>query len=138
MNGRNILTPRFCSHPLSTDPQFPPARPPNVCYLPSHMKQKWIIPARIGLVFCGLIAATIGFALGDHYHIANYTQLATMLQKWASESDRMKLVNIGTTEEGRTEYQAIISSPANLAKLDHYKDISQKLARGRITAEEAK
>ena len=109
-------------------------------------------PVRIGLVLCGLVAAAIGFAqpkitpekdiigftLGDDYHIANYTQLATMLQKWAGESDRMKLVNIGSTEEGRTEYMAIITSPANLAKLDHWKDISQKMARGRVTPEEAK
>ena len=117
------------------------------------MKQKWIRTlVRTSLVLGGLTAATIGFAqpkitpekdiigftLGDDYHIANYTQLATMLQKWASESDRMKLVGIGTTEEGRTEYMAIISSPANLAKLDHYKEISQKLARGRITDEQAK
>ena len=119
-----------------------------------YMKQKWIhIPVKFGLVLGGLFAAAtigfaqpkittekeiIGFTLGDDYHIANYTQLATMLQKWAGESDRMKLVSIGTTEEGRTEYMAIVSSPANIQKLDHYKDISQKIARGRITAEQAK
>ena len=116
------------------------------------MKHKWFkIPVSIGLVLCGLSAATIGFAqpkitpakdiigftLGDDYRMANYTQLSTLMQKWASESDRIKLVSIGTTEEGRTEYMAIMSSPANLAKLDHYKDISQKMARGRITPEQA-
>src|ERR1035437_4095980 len=116
------------------------------------MKHKWFkIPVSIGLVLCGLTAATIGFAqpkitpakdiigftLGDDYRMANYTQLATLLQKWAGESDRMKLVNIGSTEEGRTQYMAIITSPANLAKLDHWKDISQKMARGRITPEQA-
>jgi hypothetical protein len=41
----------------------------------------------------------------------------------------MKLVDIGKTEEGRTMWVAIVSSPANLAKLDHYKEIARKLAK---------
>ena len=110
------------------------------------------IPARIGLVICGLMAAAIGFAqpkitpqkdiigftIGDDYKMANYTQATTLLKKWASESDRMKLVSIGNTEEGRPQYMAIISSPANIQKLDHWKDISQKLARARIPETEAR
>ncbi len=79
----------------------------------------------------------IGFTLGDDYKVASYTQLSTLMQKWAGETDRMKLVSIGKTEEGRTEYQAIITSPANLAKLDHWREISNKLARGRVTDAEA-
>jgi hypothetical protein len=79
----------------------------------------------------------IGFTLGDDYKVASYTQLSTLMQKWAGESDRIKLVSIGQTEEGRTEYQAIITSPANHAKLEHWREISNKLARGRITDEEA-
>src|SRR5665213_326374 len=50
----------------------------------------------------------------------------------------MKLVEIGKTAEGRTQLMAIISSPANLAKLDHYKEISRKLAMAEgLTDEEA-
>ncbi|MEP6621164.1 MAG: M14 metallopeptidase family protein, partial [bacterium] len=49
-------------------------------------------------------------------------------RKLAKESPRMKLVEIGKTAEGRTQLMSIISSPANLAKLDHYKEISRKLA----------
>ncbi len=79
----------------------------------------------------------IGFTLGDDYKVASYTQLSTLMQKWAGESDRIKLVSIGTTEEGRTEYQAIITSPANHAKLEHWREISNKLARGRISDDEA-
>src|SRR5258708_30501569 len=70
----------------------------------------------------------IGFTIGDDYHMANYTQISTMLKKWSTETDRMKLVSIGNTEEGRVQYMAIISAPENLAKLDHYKEISHKLA----------
>src|SRR5580692_5102331 len=70
----------------------------------------------------------LGFNLGDDYQVANYTQLVAYWHKLATESDRMKLVDIGPTEEGKRQYMAIISAPDNLKKLDHYKDISQRLA----------
>jgi hypothetical protein len=71
----------------------------------------------------------IGFTIGDDYHMANYTQLTQLWKKWETETDRMKVVSIGNTAEGRPQYMAIISSPANLAKLDYYRDISVKMAR---------
>ena len=70
-----------------------------------------------------------GFNIGDDYHLANYAQLTSYWQTLAKESDRMKLVDIGPTAENRHQYMAIISSPENIAKLDHYKEISAKLAR---------
>src|SRR5919198_6313861 len=70
----------------------------------------------------------LGFNLGDDYHVASYTQLDKYWHKLASESDRMKLVDIGPTSENRRQYMAIISSPENIKRLDHYKEISRKLA----------
>src|ERR1700689_826557 len=70
----------------------------------------------------------LGFNLGDDYQMANYSQLDAYWHKLATESDRMKLVDIGPTEEGKRQYMAIISSPDNLKKLDHYKEISSRLA----------
>ncbi len=70
----------------------------------------------------------IGFNIGDDYHMANYVQLTAYWQTLAKESDRMKLVDIGPTAEGRRQYMAIISSPENLAHLEHYKEISAKLS----------
>ncbi len=55
-----------------------------------------------------------GFNLGDDYQLTNYTQLSAYWHKLAGESDRMKLVEIGKTAEGRPQYMAIVSSPANL------------------------
>ncbi len=78
-----------------------------------------------------------GFNIGDDYKLANYTQFETYFRKLAKESNRMKLVEIGKTAEGRPQLMAIISSPANLAKLDHYKEISSKLAHGKISEAEA-
>ena len=53
---------------------------------------------------------SFGFNIGDDYQIANYSQLEAHWKKLAAESDRMKLVSIGKTEEGREQWMAIISS----------------------------
>src|SRR5712691_4982174 len=70
----------------------------------------------------------LGFNIGDDYQVANYSQLEVYWKKLASESDRMKLVDIGPTAEGRRQYMAIITSPENHKKLDRYKEISRRLA----------
>jgi hypothetical protein len=70
----------------------------------------------------------LGFNLGDDYQVANYTQLEAWWKKLAAESDRMKLVDMGPTAEGRRQYMAILTSPENLKKLDHYQGISRRLA----------
>jgi hypothetical protein len=70
----------------------------------------------------------LGFNLGDDYQVANYSQLEAYWKKLATESDRMKLVDIGPTAEGRRQYMAILTSPENLKKLEHYKEISRRLA----------
>jgi hypothetical protein len=70
----------------------------------------------------------LGFNVGDDYQMANYTQLTAWWKKLAAESGRMKLVNLGPTAEGRPHYMAIISSPENLQRLDHYREISRRLA----------
>ena len=70
----------------------------------------------------------LGFNIGDDYQVANYTQLESYWKKLATESDRMKLVDIGKTAEGRTHYMAIITSPENQKNLQKYKDIARRLA----------
>src|SRR5271166_5438338 len=71
----------------------------------------------------------LGFSIGDDYQVANYTQLEAYWKKLAGESNRMKLVDIGPTEEGRRQYMAIITSPENMKRLDRYKEISRRLAQ---------
>ena len=66
---------------------------------------------------------------GSDYFLADYTAYEAYLKTLASQSDRMKLVDFGKSEEGRTQWMAVVSSPANLAKLDHYKAISKRLAK---------
>lgn len=70
-----------------------------------------------------------GHNFGDDYWLANYKQISTYWQKLARQSNRMKLVDMGKTAEGRTQYMAIVSSPANLANLERYRSISARLAK---------
>lgn len=80
-----------------------------------------------------------GFSIGDDYHLATFTQTEAYLKKIATSSKKVKLQVIGKTEEGRNQYMVIVSDPANLAQLEKYKTISQKLARAEnLTSEEAK
>jgi hypothetical protein len=80
-----------------------------------------------------------GFNIGDDYHLANYTQFVEYWQKLDKESDRMKVVEIGKTAEGRPQLMAIITSPENHKKLDRYKQISRQLALAEgLTDEQAR
>ena len=71
--------------------------------------------------------AHFGFAIGDDHHLATYTQTEAYFQKLARESDRMRLVDLGPTEEGRRQWMLVCSSPANLARLDRLREISRRL-----------
>ncbi|HEY2786502.1 MAG TPA: M14 metallopeptidase family protein [Fimbriiglobus sp.] len=79
-----------------------------------------------------------GFNLGDDYQLANYTQIAAYWKKLAAESDRVKVVSMGKTEEGRDQLYCIVTSPANQKNLAKYKEIARKLATGDATPEEAR
>ncbi len=76
-----------------------------------------------------------GFNIGDDYHLSNYTQTEAFFKKLAT-SDRVKLVDIGMTEEGRHQYMLVVTSPENHKKLDRYKEISTKMARAEGLSEE--
>jgi hypothetical protein len=69
-----------------------------------------------------------GSAIGDDYFLATYSQLEAYWKKLDQQSDRMQLVDIGRTEEGRPQWMAIISAPENLKQLDRYRAISRRLA----------
>ena len=84
------------------------------------------------------IAEVIGTPIGTDYFLANYDQAETYFKAVAARSQRAKLVEIGRTAENRPQYMMIVSSPANLARLDRYRAIATKLARGTASAAEAK
>jgi hypothetical protein len=80
-----------------------------------------------------------GHDIGDDYVLVNYTQYVDYLRKVDRESDRMVVVDIGATEEGRRELTAIITSPENHRRLAHYKAQNERLARAEgVTDAEAR
>lgn len=79
-----------------------------------------------------------GFTIGDDYQLATYTQLTAYWQKLDAESNRMRVVEIGKTAEGRPQLMSIITAPENFRKLDRYKEIARRLALAEgVTEEEA-
>lgn len=114
-------------------------------YLLNNFKMKFknLIPVLLFLLFNGSLQAQtvpspkshFGFTIGDNYHLANFTQTEAYLKKIEASSKKVKLQVIGKTEEGRNQYMAIVSDPANLANLEKYKSISQKLARAEDLSE---
>src|SRR5215469_11125090 len=83
--------------------------------------------------------SVLGYKPGADFHLATYDDALGYFRKVAAASNRIKLVNVGKTTRGLDWWIAFISNPENLAELDHYKDISRRLAVARgINEEEAR
>ncbi len=78
-----------------------------------------------------------GFQMGADRKLANWDRLLEYYRVLDKGSDKMQVVELGKTSEGRPYIAIFISSPANLGKLDHYKQINARLAdpRGMSEAE---
>ncbi len=72
--------------------------------------------------------SVLGFTVGADYKLATYDESIRYFEKLAAATNRMKLIDVGKTSTGHAWTLAVISSPENLAKLDHYRDIAQRLA----------
>ncbi|HXH05461.1 MAG TPA: M14 metallopeptidase family protein, partial [Vicinamibacterales bacterium] len=69
-----------------------------------------------------------GHDIGADYQLPNYRQLAEYWQRLDRESDRLRVVEIGRTAEGRAQLMAIVTSPDNHRRLERYKEIARRLA----------
>jgi hypothetical protein len=76
-----------------------------------------------------------GFQMGADRKLANWDKLHEYYQLLAKSSDSLRLVELGKSSEGRPYVALFISSPANLAKLDHYKQLNARLADPRGLSE---
>src|SRR5262245_52225911 len=81
-------------------------------------------------------ASAFGFEPCAERELATYEEIADYFRKLDTASDRMKLYEIGKTAEGRTMLLTVISSEANLAKLDRYKEIAKRLALAKDLSED--
>jgi hypothetical protein len=78
----------------------------------------------------------LGFRPGADRQLADYAQIVAYLQKLASESPRVKVVDIGETVLKRRDMMVIITSAANMKNLDRYKQISHQLRDARSVTPE--
>ncbi len=72
--------------------------------------------------------SVLGFRVGADFHLATYEQSIDYFRQLAQASDRVQLEEIGRTSEGRPWYIALVSSATNLANVERYKEIAQRLA----------
>jgi hypothetical protein len=81
-----------------------------------------------------------GFQMGADRKLANWDRLLAYYQTLDKASDKMRLVELGKTSEGRPYVAIFISSPATLGKLDYYQKLNARLAdpRGLSEAEARK
>ncbi len=80
-----------------------------------------------------------GYRIGTDYQLVNYQGLTDYWHLLAEQSDRMTLESIGKTSEGREQWMATITSPANRPNLERYKEIARRLGHAEgITEEEAR
>jgi len=72
--------------------------------------------------------SALGFPVGADYHLATYDESLAYFKQLDAASDFVQLVEVGRTSEGRPWYFALVSTPANLSRLDRYREIAQRLA----------
>src|SRR3989337_2157618 len=82
-------------------------------------------------------AGVFGCEPGADYKIADYTQIQDYLRRLDAASDRVRMIEIGTSAQGRSLFLLFISSEQNLRQLDRWRDISARLALARDLDEAA-
>ena len=66
--------------------------------------------------------------MGADRKLARWDKIVEYFNQLAKASNRIKVENMGPSTEGNPFLALYISSPANLAKLDHYRQINAKLS----------
>ena len=78
-----------------------------------------------------------GFHLGSDKHMARWDKIVEYYGVLEKQSGgRMKVIQMGPTSEGNPFLAVIITAPANLQKLEHYRDINLKLSDPRGLSEQ--
>ncbi|HEY2015607.1 MAG TPA: M14 metallopeptidase family protein, partial [Bryobacteraceae bacterium] len=87
-----------------------------------------LIPLAAALAQVPTPESVLGHKPGDDFYLASYDDALGYFQKLAQASNKVKLVRVGKTTQGRDWYIAVISAPNNLAALDKHKDTARRLA----------
>ena len=94
---------------------------------------------------CGLASAKdvttpkqfLGFDVCADYQLADYGQLSAYWKLLEKESGRLHVQSMGKTEEGRDQYMAIVTDPANYKNLKKYQEINRRIALAKSIGNEA-
>jgi hypothetical protein len=76
-----------------------------------------------------------GFQMGADRKLANWEKLLDYYRQLSKASNKMRLVELGKSSEGRPYVAIFVSSPGNLSKLDHYRQLNARLADPRALSE---
>lgn len=79
--------------------------------------------------------SVLGFRIGTERKLADYHQMIDYLRKLDASSDKIQLENLGKTTEGNDFVMAIVSSGANLRRIEEWKKIQAQLADPRDVTE---
>ena len=83
--------------------------------------------------------AFLGFKVGTDRKLADYNQIQAYFQKLEKETGKLKLMTIGESTLKKPMIMAVITSEANMARLDEYRAIAKKIKDPRgLPMEEAK
>jgi len=96
-----------------------------------------LLPGRLGAQV-PTPASVLGHTPGDDFYLADYEDTVRYFHALAdASSGRMKMFTVGKTTEGKEIEIAVISSAANLAKLDETKLTASRLAHGTDLTDDA-
>jgi zinc carboxypeptidase len=87
-----------------------------------------VVPALLAANGIPTPESVLGFRPGADYKLATYDQSLDYFRKVAGASNYVKLVQAGTTTQGRPMYFALVSTPDNLGRVDRYREIARRLA----------
>ncbi len=72
--------------------------------------------------------SVLGHKPGDDFYLATYDESLDYFKKLDVATDKLRLVNVGKTSEGRDWFLALISTAENLRDLERYKEIAKRVA----------
>lgn len=72
--------------------------------------------------------SALGHKPGDDFYLATYDESLDYFKKLDAATDKLQLLNVGKTSEGRDWFIALISTAENLRNLERYKEIARRVA----------
>ena len=108
-------------HRFTTDPAY---LTPLVSYIPEHAD----VPSPRDV---------LGYIAGAEGKLTHPEDEYRYLEQLAASSPRVQVEEMGLSEEGRRMLLVVVSSAANIERLEHYKDMTRALADPRATDEAA-